>query len=267
MKKLLTLALLFLALPATAQNKPIWSKAATPIAECGVQVRAGQRFKSPDSSITAELRCHPTVRDVDPEPYLHFIFPKGRTQDIDLQSADVSDGYRRPQELLWAPDSKAFLVNGSENAYSGFFVDVYRIVDGRVLKVDVAHHIQHDMVATFLPCKADGLDENQCRRIERNPEFNVSGLAWVDDSLAIVVFAEVPCSSSYGGIMCQVRGYKLNASDGRIIQTLSANELKRDWQDSMAWKMNIPSPPKYKSPNKKLEVSDVVSANPDAPRK
>ena len=152
--------------------------------------------------ITAEVRCHPAGCDGDPRPYLHFAFAKGHTQDIDLQSANPSVDYRRPQEVLWAPDSKAFFVNGGENAYAGFFVDMYRIIEGRVLKVDVPHHVQRDMVATYPPCKANGLDKNECRRIEHDPEFNVSGLAWVDGSSGIVVFAEVPCSSSYGGIMC-----------------------------------------------------------------
>lgn len=256
MTKILTLALILSTLPASAQNKPIWSKAATAIVQCGAQTRTGQWFNSPDSSFTAEVRCHPAVRDGDPRPYLHFVFSKGHTQDVDLQSANASDEYRRPQELLWAPDWKGILVNGGETAYSGFFVDVYRIVDGRVVKVDVVHDVQRNMVATFPPCKADGLDENECRRIERNPEVNVSGLAWADNSSAIVIFAEVPCSSSYGGIMCQVRGYMVNASDGRIVQALSAKEMKRDWQDSMAWTMHIPDAPIFKSARKSAEGSD-----------
>ena len=57
------------------------------------------------------------------------------------------------------------------------------IVDGRVLKVDVARHVQRDMVATYPPCKADHLDKNECGQIERAPAFNISGLAWVDSSL------------------------------------------------------------------------------------
>jgi hypothetical protein len=256
MTKILILALVFSTLPASAQNKPIWSKAATAIIQCGAQTKTGQRFNSPDSSLIAEVRCHPAVRDGDPRPYLHITFANGHTQDVDLQPAVASDDYRRPQELLWAPDSKGFLVNGGETAYSGFFVDVYRIVDGRVVKLDVVHDVQRDMVATFPPCKADGLDENECRRIERNPEINVSGLAWTDDSSAIVIFAEVPCSSSYGGIMCQVRGYSVNASDGRIVQALSAKEMKRDRQGRMAWNMHIPHAPIFKSPRKSAEGSD-----------
>jgi len=247
MTKILTTALLFVSLSAGAQEKQIWAKAATPFGACG----KAQLFKSPDRTVTAELRCHAATKDSDPRAYLHVTLSDGHAQDVELQSAAASDEFRRPQELLWSPDSKAFFVNGGESAYSGFFVDLYSIDGDSIRKADVTSRAQPDMVTTFTPCRAKGIDMGDCRRLERDPAFNMSGLAWAGDSTAIVVMAEVPCSSSYGGIMCQVLGYKLSATDGRILRRFSARELKDNWQDKMAWEMRIPEPPVYKSAARK----------------
>jgi hypothetical protein len=255
MSKLLTL-LLFATTILRAQEKPIWAKAAMPLAECGSGMSKGKRFKSPDGTVVAELRCHSAIRGGDPRPYLVITMAHGRSQEFDLQSAASSD-YRRPQELLWSPDSKAFFINGSESAYSGLFVDVYRVDGDRVRNVNATSRAQHDMVAGFPPCRAKGLTQTDCQRIEHNPAFNMSGLAWIGGSSALVVMAEVPCSSMYGGIMCQVRGYELSATDGRIIKRLSAAELKQQWQNDMAFEMRIPEPPEYKAHPKKSHHSGI----------
>jgi hypothetical protein len=233
-------------LPAGAQEKSIWAKSATPIAECGSGTSAGQHFTAPDGTVDAQLRCHPAVRGGDPRPYLRLTLSRGRSQDVDLQSAALSDEYRRPRELLWSPDSRAFFINGGESAYSGFFVDVYRIDGDRVRKVNVTSRAQRDMVAMFPPCRAEGVTKTDCVRMANNPEFNMSGLAWVGASTAVVVMAEVPCSSLYGGIMCQVRGYEVSATDGRILKRFSATALKQQWQKSMAFEMKVPDPPEIR---------------------
>jgi hypothetical protein len=101
------------------------------------------------------------------------------------------------------------------------------------------------MVSTFPPCKALNRDENDCKRIAADPQFNMSGISWRDDSSAINVFAEVPWSSSYGGIMCQVSGYQLSVPTGAILKRVPASDVDRLWRMSMAWKVRIPDPPEY----------------------
>jgi hypothetical protein len=150
-------------------------------------------------------------------------------------------------ELLWAPNSRMFLVNGSENSNSGLFVDVYQIENSGIRKLTITGLAQKDMVKSFPPCKAWNRDEATCAAIANDPEFNMSGLAWTKDSSAILVFAEVPCDSLYGGIMCQIRGYKLNAFDGSILKRLSASQTNRQWGKYAAWSVRIPEPPKYGS--------------------
>jgi hypothetical protein len=102
------------------------------------------------------------------------------------------------------------------------------------------------MVATFPPCRALNADDSNCKRMEADPDFNMSALTWTQSSSSIVVFAEVPCSSSYGGIMCQVQGYELDAKTGQIMKRMDVRELKRGWQSSAAWNIRIPEPPEYK---------------------
>ncbi len=147
--------------------------------------------------------------------------------------------------IFWSPDSKWFLVNGGANAYAGFFVTVYSVSASGVHKLHVTESAQADMVKTFPPCKALNRDDGICSGIVRHPGFNMSGLAWVSGSSAIVVIAEVPCSSAYGGIMCQVLGYQLDVPGGRIGKHMTATDLKQTWQRSMAWDMHIPEPPQY----------------------
>jgi len=111
------------------------------------------------------------------------------------------------------------------------------------------------MVASFPPCKAKYRDARTCQQIEANPQFNMSGIAWVNGHFAILVVAEVPCSSLYGGIMCQVKGYKVNAENGQILEQMTASQLSSRWQKSMAWHFRVPEPPEY-------ERSFVQSAKP-----
>jgi hypothetical protein len=155
---------------------------------------------------------------------------------------DLDEG---AEELLWAPDSTAFLVNGSTCGYGGFFSAVYRFGPSGLKEHNVTKAAQRDMVASFPPCRAFNRDETTCERVAENPEFNMSGLAWNRGSSEIFVMGEVPCSSSYGGIMCSVMGYVLSVPEGAIIERLTAREMKAGWQGHMAWKMRAPDPPEY----------------------
>ena len=75
-------------------------------------------------------------------------------------------------------------------------------------------------------------------------EYNMTGIDWASPS-TILVMAEVPCSTSRGGIMCQVMGYELEVPTGRIRRRVDAKQLKLHWQKSMAWNFRVPEPPLY----------------------
>ena len=77
-----------------------------------------------------------------------------------------------------------------------------------------------------------------------NPKdfINAVGIDWIGSSSGLVVMAEVPCTSSMGGVMCQVLGYELSLPSGRILRRIEPREFARRWQRSMAWTFKIPEP-------------------------
>ena len=224
-----------------AAEPATWARGAIAL-ECKAGSTSGrQRIQSPDRRIAIELTCRSSWPVA-----LRVIHPDGHEQALSLEKQ--GHDLWRPQELLWSPDSRMFVVNGSENAYSGFAITVYEIRPDRVLPHDMTNAVQRDMTASFPPCRAADLTEETCRRLEKDPAYNVSALAWAKDSSRLIVFVEVPCSSSYGGIMCQAQGYELEVPSGRILTRMSARDLKRLWQSSAAWNIRIPEPPAYRRP-------------------
>ena len=168
-----------------------------------------------------------------------------RSQHGESQSADFPAGFQNI-DLLWSPDSKAFFVDGGNGGgYWGFWVYVYRLDDPRLEPILVTAEAQRDMVETFPPCKASYLDRQTCASIEQAPDFNMTGIDWLQDSSTLIVMAEIPCTGGYGGIMCQVIGYELSVPTGRILKKMNAREFAKLWQKSMAWKFSQPGPPEY----------------------
>jgi hypothetical protein len=160
--------------------------------------------------------------------------------------AQVEDLGYTSDDVLWSPDSKAFFVNGSHaGASEGYFVYVFRLEDPELRPIEVTRQAQRDMVRSFPPCKAAYLDKKTCESLEADPRYNMSGLDWVNGSAAIVVLAEIPDSSYYGGIMSQGVGYELEVPTGRILKKMSAREFAVRWQRSMAWKFRVSEPPEY----------------------
>ena len=195
--------------------KPIWAKGAVRVEPgCVDEGRVPtQRIPAPDRNVRVEIECRGSTPD-DTAVILRVVFADERSRTLLLEKP----GYDlwRPEELLWSSDSRAFLVNGGESAYAGFTLVAYELRDNDVVAHDVTAAAERDMVARFPPCKAANADEQDCKRMEKDPQFNMSALAWINGSSTIVVFAEVPPSSSYGGIMGQVQGYELDARPVRF---------------------------------------------------
>jgi hypothetical protein len=163
-------------------------------------------------------------------------------------------------ELLWSPDSHAFFVNGSN---AGIWSSMYvYLADDPTEPRNITDEAQRDMLEEFPPCKAafpNADDARGCQKASRdqvpscmngeanpkdNPEYNMIGIDWVNAS-TILVMAEVPCDSLFGGIMCQVMGYELEVPTGRILKRIDAEHLKLEWQKGMARKFRIPDAPRY----------------------
>ena len=54
-------------------------------------------------------------------------------------------------------------------------------------------------------------------------------IEWVSAS-TVLVMANIPCDTLYGGIMCQIMGYEIDVPTGRILQQIDAKQLKLRWQ-------------------------------------
>ena len=244
MRYLYVVAALMLASVSAVANAAIWAKSGIPIeAICdGLEPAVSPPVKSSDKSVQVALHCNGAN-------IFLTVTRAGRVVQIGLPM--IARDLWRPQELLWSPDGQQFIVNGSENAYAGYAFVVVNLHDQNPTAREITEAAQSDMVRRFPPCKAANHEDEICRRLEREPDFNMSVITWTHDSRALIVMAEVPSSSSYGGIMGQVEGYEIDAASGRILKRLSATQLKARWQSEMAFTMTIPDPPTYGSDSRR----------------
>jgi len=201
------------------------------------------RIPSPDKRLTVEVKYRKL--EVEKGYDLLVAYFVLHAQDGTSREGSFPNGFQ-DIDLLWSPDSNAFFVNGGNGGgYWGFFVYVYRIDDPALEAHDITGQAQQDLVKTFPPCKASGLDRKTCEEIEKDPGYNMSGIDWSSSSSTLIVMAEVPCSGGMGGIMCQVMGYELDMPTGKIVRRMSARQFAREWQRSMAWRFEVPGPPYY----------------------
>jgi hypothetical protein len=240
------------AIPYALAAKPTWAKKATGFpSECR-EKRDFMRCKpvripAPDGKSSVEVFYKSqaiTPQDSILEASLRVTTPRGGTVEM-----GVPWGFQ-DIDLLWSPDSKAFFINGGRgSAIAGFFVYVY-LLDGpaisEIQSTDLTRAAMRDMVHSFPPCKAASLDLYDCKAMETDPDYyNMSGLDWVGDSSHLLVLAQVPCTSRFGGIMCEAMGYVLHLPTGRILRRIEAKELKSQWQKSIAFNLEVPEPPEY----------------------
>ena len=107
--------------------------------------------------------------------HLRVVRSGGAVQELRIAT---HDDMWRPGELLWAPDSSAFVINGGANAQAGFAFIVYRITANDVVATDVTDRAQRDMVEAFPPCAAANADPRVCQSLTTDPAYNMSALAW-----------------------------------------------------------------------------------------
>ncbi len=265
MRKLLLIAVgvLFMAIQPAFAVSPTWAKKATAFRVVCYQETQDcnpVRIPAPDGKSSVEVLYRKDFGDSHDDwwlqAYLRVKTPGAATRDAVLP--DEFEGTNA--ELLWSPDSHAFLINGSSSAISGSMY-VY-LADDPTEPKDITQEAQRDMLKEFPPCKAafpNGDDAGGCKKTSRdqvpncehseanskdNPDYNMIGIDWVNAS-TILVMAEIPCDSLFGGIMCQITGYELEVPTGRILQRTHAKQLKLKWQKSMAWSFRIPDPPLY----------------------
>lgn len=232
----ISLTLLLLVPSLAFAGKPNWIRHATSFPGQCQSSCPTVRVVAPDKSTSVEVLYQ------DGGAYLRVNRPGKPPREI-------HDVFTSPHnDLLWSPDSKAFFVDAGEGMTSPSFVQVYLLDDEQLRAIDVTHLAEQDMVQTFPPCKALFLDPSTCRRIESEPEYNMRAITWSDNSSTLVVLAQVPCTSNYGGISCQSMGYEVEVPSGKILKRLQPAEFKKTYQKFMEQKYDVPIPPQYVEP-------------------
>lgn len=259
---LLGLALLVMAtLPASAAQ-PVWAKKATAFRGVCLTDKTEEckplPIPSPDGKSSVEVRYrkeYVSAWDWILQSHLRVITPGAGAREVALPEEFSANYYTF--EVLWSPDSHAFFVNGSN---TGEWASMYvYLADDPAKPINVTEAAQRDMLKQFPPCKAaspNADDAGGCKKTSRgqvpgceadpksSPDYNMVGIDWANAS-TILVMAEVPCDSLFGGIMCQVMGYELEVPSGHILKRIDPKKLKLEWQKSMAWNFRIPDPPQY----------------------
>ncbi len=232
--------LVLFSLPSVAAD-PRWAKKAVGFpALCFSETTndcKSLRIPSPDGKFLIKIR-YKKNSEGELQPILRVTGPDHVDATIPVLGTIWND-------VLWSPDSSAFFLNGNDGVTSGVYIQVFRIRGSRVEEVDVARPIWRDMVRSFPPCKAAFALLDYCKEIVASPGYNLSGIDWLPDSSAVVIMAEIPCTSYYGGIMCQIKGYEVNVTSGNIEKVMSASEFKDQWQPSLTWDFQVPDSPKY----------------------
>ena len=232
----LVLVLLLLIPSAAFAGKPNWVRRATGF---GGQCQAScpsLKIIAPDKTTAVEVLYQ------EGGAYL-------RVTQTGKPAREIHDVFTSPRnDLLWAPDSKAFFVDAGEGMTSPAFLQVYLLDDEPLRSIDVAHFAAQDMVKTFPPCQALFIDPVACRKFEAEPDYNITAITWTKDSSALVVLAQVPCTSNYGGISCQSMGYEVEVPGGKILKRIPPAEFRKEYQKFMEQKYEVPEPPQYVAP-------------------
>ena len=162
---LFAVALLFVAMQPAFAAQPLWAKKAVAFP---VQCDPGKtetckpvRVVAPDGKSRVEVRYRKEY--ISTWDWVLRAYLRVTTPDRTTREATLPEAYGNV-ELLWAPDSRAFLVNGDGDGapVSGRWVWVYP-ADNPAAPRDISKEAQRDMVKEFPACK----QPTQMRTIRR----------------------------------------------------------------------------------------------------
>jgi len=204
------------------------------------------RIASPDGKSVVEVSYNTLPDDHDIVSASLRVTTLGRDRGAVQPVASVED------EITWSPDSRAFFINGNENADAWDLLAVHILDDPDLGPGYIAREVKEDTFRSLPPCQANPPTVDDCAELGSEPYdyIGVVGLDWIGDSSQMVVMTETPCSSRFGGITCQVLGYEIEVPSGKILRRMEPKEFAKRWRHSMAWKFQIPDPPEFKASNR-----------------
>jgi hypothetical protein len=127
-------------------------------------------------------------------------------------------------ELLWAPNSGAFVVTSSDGGIVGTWDVRLFLLSGNVVQAAaIASQVRADFKTRF--------------KCQDNEDPNLAALKWVDASASqLIIVAEVPPHSSCTG-MGRIAGYGVSVPSGRILRRYSGSELRERWGQALGQRL------------------------------
>lgn len=119
-------------------------------------------------------------------------------------------------EVLWAPNSKYFVINVSDGGLVGTWETKFYFID--VNERPVSRDIQK-------PIKLISSKLLQC---EPKEEANIGAVTWLNDGKEVLMIAEVPPHSSCQN-MGTIYGFRVSVESGKIIERISESGLRKKW--------------------------------------
>jgi len=119
-------------------------------------------------------------------------------------------------EVLWSPDSKAFVVNASDGGVIGTWDAYYYSIDaeGRPVSRNLA-----DLLAPMI---------QKFPRCDDPEKANIGAVGWLDGGKDLLIVAEVPPHSSCRN-MGAIRGFRVAVASWRVVGEISEAKLRQDW--------------------------------------
>lgn len=217
-----------------AEPKPVltWSRTASPLPFPTSQNIAlvNTRVASPDgqheiacSAVPVEERGQDGGWQIVQRPSCFLVGGGRRLSEISLAVGP---------EALWAPDSRAVAVTGSNGGAIGTYnVSIYR-ADRRGSQ-EISSAVRDDVARRFPPCvgRLAGCTRGERKQLRRNHSWvNVAAIRWEKGSEQLLLLAWVPPSAYFGANMGRYNGYVVDASTGAILKRYSKEQFERKFR-------------------------------------
>lgn len=130
------------------------------------------------------------------------------------------EAYPPLMEVLWAPDSRNFVINVSDGGLVGHW-DTY------LYSIDADESPVYRDIQKIVRPIADVL--LQC---EPKEEANLGVVSWINGGKDILIIAEVPPHSSCRN-MGAIFGFRVSAKSGEIVERMSEDALRKKWAKAL----------------------------------
>ncbi len=125
------------------------------------------------------------------------------------------EGVLQPAEIIWSPDSSAFVITASDGGAVGtWFISVYLLENDSVRYADVAQEVIRHFKRYY--------------KCDEPEEPNVGAVKWLNDSKQLLLVAEVPPHSTCRE-MGKFKGYIVDIPSGGILEEIDEKDVRLNW--------------------------------------